>query len=146
MSDDLRKANIEVVRAYLNGINTWDFDGMRELMAPDFVFEQLFAPPGMQKRYEGRDALLDFQRRLAETVITENLHDFEFDTLASDPGVVIVTYRSDMKFVDPNQSYANDYICRFVVRSGRITHFQEYYDSCRLVLGFGGSVSRLQLG
>lgn len=142
----LRAANVAVVHAYVAGINAWDFDGMRELMAPDFVFEQMFAPPGMQKRYEGRDALLDFQRSLVDTILTENLHDLEADTLASDPSQVIATYRSDMRMADPQRSYANDYICRFTVRDGLITHFQEYFDGCRLVLSFGGSLTPPQIG
>lgn len=146
MSDELRNANMNVVRAYIDGINSWDFDGMRELMAPDFVFEQMFAPPGMQRRYEGRDALLDFQRSLVDMIITENLHDLELDTLASDPDVVIGTYLSDMRLADPSMSYTNEYICRFTVRNGAITQFREYFDGCRLVLSFGGTVTTPQIG
>ncbi|GAA3515868.1 nuclear transport factor 2 family protein [Dietzia aurantiaca] len=146
MSDQLRETNQQIVRGYIDGINAWDFDGMREIMAPDFVFEQMFAPPGMQKRYEGRDTLLEFQQSLTSLIITENLHDLELDTLASDPGVVIATYRSDMELSDPDKSYTNDYICRFVVRDGLITHFQEYFDGCRLVTSFGGTVTEPQIG
>lgn len=142
----LRAANIALVRAYIDGINAWDFDGMRALMAPDFVFEQMFAPPGMRKRYEGRDALLDFQRSLVGTIRTENLHDVAADTLASDPGVVIATYRSDMKLADPRQTYRNEYICRFTVRDGLITHFREYFDGCVLVESFGGTITPPVIG
>lgn len=146
MSEDQRQANLQIVRRYIDGINAWDFDSMREVMSPDFVFEQMFAPPGMQKRYEGRDSLLEFQRSLTGLIVTENLHDLEVDTLSSDPGVVIATYRSDMKLTDPSKSYTNDYICRFTVRDGKITHFQEYYDGCRLVTSFGGTVTEPQIG
>lgn len=141
MTDELRQANMQVVRQYLEGINNWDFEAMRELMAEDgFVFEQAFVPDGMQSRYEGRDSLLDFQRSLVDTIITEGLYDVELDSLQSDPGEILATYKSEMKMADPSFQYSNDYICRFTVRDGRITRFVEYFDSVRLVRGFGGTV------
>jgi uncharacterized protein len=147
MSNDLRQANVDVVRQYLEGINRWDFDAMRELMAEDdFVFEQAFVPEGMQSRYEGRDSLLDFQRSLVDTIITEGLYDFTLEPLHSDPGEILATYKSDMQMADPSFKYSNDYICRFSVRDGRITRFVEYFDSVRLVRGFGGTVRTPKIG
>ncbi|KHF43089.1 nuclear transport factor 2 family protein [Saccharomonospora viridis] len=140
MSVELREANKQLVRDYIEGINRWDFDAMREMLADDFVFEQPFAAPGMQKRYEGPDALLNFQRRVSKMIITENLHDVWLDTLYSDPGEVIATYKSDMEMADKSLRYANDYICRFTVRDGKLTRFLEYYDTGRLITGFGGTI------
>lgn len=140
MSAELREANKELVRKYIDGINAWDFDGMAEMLADDFVFEQPFAAPGMQKRYEGPKALLDFQRSVSNMIVTENLHDLWLDTLHSDPGEVLATYKSDMEMVDDSLRYANDYICRFSVRDGKITRFFEYYDTGRLITGFGGTI------
>ena len=138
--DDLRDANTKLVRAYIDAINAWDFDAMRGMLAEDFVFEQMFAPPGMDSRFEGRESLLEFQKSFVDTIKTENLHDVQLETLYSDPGEIVATYRSDMEFSDPGMEYRNKYICRFTVREGCITAFKEYYDPVPLILTFGGTV------
>jgi uncharacterized protein len=140
VNETIRESNKDLVRRYIDGINQWDFDGMRAMLADDFVFEHPFAAPGMQKRYEGPEALIEFQRSFADWVVTENLHDLWLDTLYSDPGEVLATYRSDMEMVDASMTYANEYICRFSVRDGQITRFFEYYDTGRLITGLGGSI------
>ena len=126
----LRQTNLRLVRDYIAGINAWDFDGMRDLLAEDVVFEIRFPAPGMRSRIEGRDALLDFR----------------LDTLHSDPGEVLAEYRSDMRMADPSLRYTNDYLSRFTVRHGRITRFVEAFDSVRLVQGFGGRVEAPVIG
>jgi len=138
--DELRDANMNLVRKYIDGINAWDFDGMREMLAEDFVFEQMFAPPGMQSRFEGRESLLVFQKSFVDAIKSENLHDVHLETLHSHPGEVLATYRSDMQFADPGIQYRNTYICRLTVRDGRITRFQEYYNPVPLIESFGGKV------
>jgi ketosteroid isomerase-like protein len=45
-----------------------------------------------------------------------------------------------MEFSDPAMEYRNRYICRFTVRDGRITRFQEYFDPVPLIVTFGGTV------
>jgi ketosteroid isomerase-like protein len=141
MSDEeLREANMRLVREYIDGINAWDFDGMRAMLAEDFVFEQMYSPPGMRRLFEGRDVLLEFQKTFVDTIKTENLHDLHLETLHSDPGEILATYRSDMEFADPSIEYRNEYICRFSVRDGRITRFQEYFDPVPLITAFGGTV------
>jgi uncharacterized protein len=138
--DAVRQANMDLVRRYIDGINAWDFDGMREMLAEDFVFEQMYSPPGMRRLFEGREELLEFQKTFVDTIKTENLHDVWLETLHSDPGEVLAIYRSDMEFADPNMEYRNEYICRFSVRDGKITKFQEYFNPVPLIVSFGGNV------
>jgi uncharacterized protein len=45
-----------------------------------------------------------------------------------------------VEFADPSIEYRNKYICRFTVRDGRITKFQEYFDPVPLIMSFGGKV------
>lgn len=140
MSEELRQANLGVVREYVEALNGWDFGRMEAVMAEDFVLEFLFPAPGLQPRIEGREAMFGFQRRFAEIIESENLHDLELDTLHTDPGEVIASFKSDFAFVDRSRSYSNDYLCRFTVRDGRIVRFQENFDNVRLVESFGGTV------
>lgn len=141
MSDaELRADNQRVVRDYLEAINRWDFDRMREIVHEDLKFTQMFAPKGLQKHFHSREELIGLQESLTSQIITENLHEIVTDTFASDPNRVIVTYRSEMQMADPEMSYGNEYVSFFTVEDGLITTFVEYFDSVRLVEGFGGTV------
>jgi ketosteroid isomerase-like protein len=141
MSDDeLRRTNMAIVQEYLDAINIWDFDKKRELLAEDAVFEMPFTAPGFDTRLEGRDNILDFVRTVPSIIDAENLHDFELDTLHSDPGEVVATYKSDMVIKPTNLPYKNRYITRWTVRDGKIKYFAEYYDPIPLVVALGGNV------
>ncbi len=137
---ELRATNERIVREYLEAINRWDFDHMRTIVHEDLKFTQMFAPEGLQKHFHSREELIGLQSSLTAQIITENLHDIVTDTFASDPNRVIVTYRSEMQMADPSLSYGNEYVSFFTVADGLITTFVEYFDSVRLVEGFGGKV------
>jgi ketosteroid isomerase-like protein len=142
MSDDtLRQQTVDIVRRYIAAINAWDFDTKRTLLAPDVVFEMPFAPEGFQRRFESADVYLAFARQAMEIVGDENLHDVHVETLASDPGEAVCFYKGDMTIQASGAPYKNQYISRFTVRHGKITHFAEYYDPIPLIVALGGSVS-----
>jgi uncharacterized protein len=138
--DDLRHRNMTVVQEYLDAINVWDFGRKQELLAEDAVFEMPFAPPGFERRLEGRDNILEFVMTIPSIIDAENLHDIELDTLHSDPGEVIGSYKSDMVIKPTNLPYKNRYITRWIVRDNKIKYFAEYYDPILLVIALGGNV------
>jgi ketosteroid isomerase-like protein len=141
----LREGNVDLVRRYIDAINGWDFDAKRQMLDPDMVFEMPYAPPGFDNRIEGAENYLAFAKAAMDVVGDENLHDLQLETFASDPGEVIVFYKSDMVFKTTGAEYRNDYIGRFTVRDGRITRFAEYYDPIRLVVALGGTVEAATL-
>jgi hypothetical protein len=138
--EQLRERNIGIVSDFMEALNAWDFPGMEKLMAEDFTIEFLFPAPGLPKRIEGREKVLEFQRPFAEKTHSENMHEIVYDTRHSDPNVVLVTCKGDFDFKEAGLSYKNDYICFFEVKDGQLLLFQENFDSVRLVEGFGGSV------
>jgi uncharacterized protein len=137
---ELRKANLAVVRRYIDAINAWDFDTKRALLAEDAVFEMPFAPEGFQRRFVGRDDIIAFVQTIPAIIDAENLHDVRLETYNSDPGEIIAEYRSDMVIKPHGAEYRNEYVSRFTVRDGRIERFAEYFDPIRLVLALGGTV------
>jgi ketosteroid isomerase-like protein len=147
MSDEsaLRRRNMEIVREYLDAINAWDFDKKRRLLAEDAHFEMAFAPEPFPREYRGREEILAFVETIPALIDSENLHDFDIDTLASDPGEVICTYRSDTEIKPERRPYRNRYITRWTVRDGKIAYFGEYYDPIPLVVALGGSVEHGRL-
>lgn len=140
----LRKVNLDIARRYLDAINAWDFEVKQQLLAPDVVFEMRYAPEGFPRRIVGVEDLMEFLAPLPELIVTEGLYDIRLETLHSDPGEVIAFYKSEMEMVEPVE-YRNEYVTRFTIRDGRITHFCEYFDPIPLVVAFGGTVQPPQL-
>lgn len=145
MSDDRRSKNLDLVQAYTDALNKWDIDTMRDLSTEDVVFELPFRPPTFERETVGRDAYMEVLAQARDHMIdgSENLHDMQMDTLASDPDVVIATYKSDMKLRSGVQ-YTNEYISRFVCRDGKIARFVEYYDSIILFRALGGTLQEAE--
>ncbi|QSE77709.1 nuclear transport factor 2 family protein [Rhodococcus koreensis] len=137
--EELRVSNIDIARRYLEAINTWDFNVKRELLAEDIVFEMRYAPPGFNRRMEGIEEVMAFLETIPSIIETEGLYDFRLETYHSDPGEVIAEYKSDMKMVIPVE-LKNEYVTRFTIRDGKITHFCEFYDPIPLVIALGGRV------
>ncbi|MEO9330649.1 nuclear transport factor 2 family protein [Gordonia aurantiaca] len=142
MSDEIRRKNIELVRAYTDALNTWDIDKMAELSTDDVVFELPFRPPAFERETVGKAAYMEVLAQARDHMIdgSENLHDLELDTLAGNPNIVVATYKSAMK-LRSGVDYHNEYISRFTVRDGKIARFTEYYDSIILFRALGGALT-----
>lgn len=142
MSEDLRRDNINLVRAYTDALNGWDIEKMATLSTDDVVFELPFRPPAFGRETVGKDAYMEVLAQARDHMIdgSENLHDLELDTLASDPNTVIATYKSDMK-LRSGVEYKNEYISRFRLRDGKVARFTEYYDSIILFRALGGTLT-----
>ena len=137
MSDDkLREESLRLVREHIDAINAWDLPKMRTLFSEDAVMEMPYAPEGFDRCIRGRGTIMAFVEKCAAMIPAENLHDLRLDTLHSDPGEVVGTYRSDMRI--NSNPYRNEYIARWTVRNGGITCFSEYFDPVRLVVALGG--------
>ena len=135
------ESNIAAVRAFVDAINAWDFDGMRDALDPDdFVFRIPFRPEGFPAEIRGRDVYVSFAEDWSKQLEgSENLHDLVLDTLAGDPDQVVAFYKSDMR-MKTGEPYRNTYVGHFRLRDGRITQFDEYVDSIPLLLAAGGKV------
>lgn len=140
MSDDLRDANIALVRRYWDAMNAWDFDAMAEMLSDDAVFEVPFLLPGWKRRHAGREKVM--KAFIGDTSLIEgslNVRILKADTLASDPNEVFITYASDTKFKN-GAKYANEYVGLYKIRDGKICWLAEYFDPIRIVLSLGGTV------
>jgi uncharacterized protein len=138
--EELRQRNMAIVQQYINAINAWDFDKMRELLADEALFEMPYAPPGFDRSLRGKESILAFVETVPSIIDAENLHDVEMRTFYDDPGEIVCTYKSEMEIKPKMTPYENDYITRWTVRDGKITYFAEYYDPIRLVEALGGTV------
>lgn len=144
VDDTLRASNIQLVRDYIEAINTWDLEAMTRLTTEDVHFEVPFHPPGFKRLTEGRDVYIEVLKQASEVMIdgSENLHDIKIDCFASDVNDLIATYKSNMK-LRSGTLYRNEYVSRFKIRDGRVSHFIEYFDSILLYQALGGTVGSL---
>lgn len=136
------KENIELVRGFLAAIDEWDFDGMRERLHPDdFVYRIPYSPDWIPSELVGREAYIGFASEWSNAIDgTENLHDLELDTLASDSDTVIATYKNEMLIRESGYQYKNDLICIFKIRDGLIVSFDERLDAIPLTIAAGGAI------
>ncbi len=141
MSDDIRASNINAVQSFLDSLNRWDLDAIRAITTEDVVMEVPFAPEGFGRKTEGQERYLELLDQARTVMIdgSENLHDFSFDTLGSNPDEVIAQYKGKM-LLRSGKPYSNEYVSRFSLRNGKIARFVEYLDSLKLFVALGGSL------
>ena len=111
-------------------------DELIELFAPDAVMELPFAPGRMERRYEGRDAILAFQRFARDAFVTFRMYtDAIHET--SDPRVVIAEHHSEGVVAANGRPYNNRYCTIFTFDDdGKVTSWREYYDAGEVVRAF----------
>jgi ketosteroid isomerase-like protein len=128
--------NRERVAAILSLADAMRVDELIEYFASDAVMELPFAPGRMQKGYEGKDAILGFQRFARDSfsqfaMYVDAIHE------TSDPHVVIAEHRSDGTVAANGRPYQNRYITVFTFDDeGRVTNWREYYDAGVVVHAF----------
>ncbi|AGP61328.1 hypothetical protein M271_49835 [Streptomyces rapamycinicus NRRL 5491] len=133
-------AGAEVLRRFIDAINTWDFDTIRDILDPGCVFEMPFAPGGFPRRIEGRAATVEFLSRMPDFIEPENLHDVTIHTFTDDPAELLAQYRSATRLRTTGAEYGNSYLVRARVRDRRLQRFAEFYDPVPLVVAMGGTV------
>ncbi|MBP8531761.1 nuclear transport factor 2 family protein [Streptomyces sp. MK37H] len=135
-----RAAGAEVLRRFIDAINAWDFDAIRDILDPGCVFEMPFAPRDFPRRIEGRAATVEFLSRMPDFIEPENLHDVTIHAFTDDPAELLAQYRSATRLRTTGAEYSNSYVVRARVRDCRLQRFAEYFDPVPLVVAMGGTV------
>lgn len=107
-----------------------------EYFADDAVMELPFAPGRMQKRYDGKDAILAFQLdardRFSSFAMTlDAIHE------TADPNVLIAEHHSEGVVATNGRPYQNRYVTVFEFDDrGLVITWREYYDAGAVVRAF----------
>ncbi len=113
-------------------------DELIEYFAPDAVMELPFAPGRMEKRYDGKAAILGFQQFARDSfssfaMTVDAIHE------TADPHIVVAEHRSDGVVAANGRPYQNRYVTFFVFDdAGLVTNWREYYDAGVVVQAFRG--------
>lgn len=99
-----------------------------ELLADDAVVETPFAPPGM-RRYEGREAWLEYYRAAGAGLLVRFEEFREITTYQTDdPETIVVEYELTGTVTATGVRSSVTCIAVLRVRDGRIAHWREYQD------------------
>jgi ketosteroid isomerase-like protein len=97
-----------------------------ELLAEDVVVETPFSPPGM-RRFEGRDAWLEFYRSRPLPIRFEEFRELSIRE-TDDPEVLVVEYELVGTVTTTGVAASATFIAVLRVGDGRIEHWREYQD------------------
>jgi uncharacterized protein len=128
--------NVERVRAILELADQMRVDDLITFFADDAVMELPFAPGRMEKRYEGKDAILGFQLFARDSfssfaMTIDAIHE------TGDPSVVVAEHRSDGIVAENGRPYRNRYVTVFTFDDdGLVVGWREYYDAGVVVKAF----------
>ncbi|WP_214416478.1 nuclear transport factor 2 family protein [Sphaerisporangium fuscum] len=105
-----------------------DADGFADLFAADGVVELPFAPPGMPRRIEGRDAIRAFSSHAFSPRV--RIDDLSASAVyeTTDPEVVIVEVESRGTVTATGRPFQGTSVQVFRVRDGEIVLFRDYWN------------------
>ncbi|GAA3385920.1 nuclear transport factor 2 family protein [Streptomyces racemochromogenes] len=106
-----------------------DIDGWVGLWAEGGVMEFPFAPPGLPRRLDGREAIAGYMRPYPERI---DLHDFPEADLrihgTTDPRTVVAEMRGVGRWVEDGRPFDMTYIAVVTVEDGRFTSYRDYWN------------------
>jgi ketosteroid isomerase-like protein len=125
----------EVVRR----LGEFDFDGVRELLSPNFVQEYPYRPtPDSPDRIDGPEPFLAFCRAGMSAFAP---YAFRIQAIyeTTQPHVAIAEYSSHTKLLESGTPYSNRYVGIFVFDAdGLLTLWREYLNPQTIAEAFGG--------
>jgi uncharacterized protein len=104
-----------------------DAETFFEMVAPDGVVEFVFAPPGMSRRLEGKEALAKHLSRVGGRINFDRMSEPVIHE-TSDPEVLIIEFEGFGRGVATGEPYEQRYISVIRTRGGHIVHIKEYWD------------------
>ena len=104
-----------------------DAGDLMAMCAPGVVFEFPFAPPGMPKRVEGRDALADYLTGLGEMLTLDRMTVPVVYPVRED-GVFVLEFGSEATSRINGRTLKPRYIAVVRVEGGKIVLYRDYWD------------------
>lgn len=114
----------------------YDMNGQADLYAVDGVLEWPFAPPGLPRRVEGREAIRRLLATLGERAGAAGRQSREYDSVVihetTDPDTIVVEL--DVRGESASgKLFRLSYIQVLTVRDGQIASFRDYWNPLELM-------------
>lgn len=106
-----------------------DAEAIADQFAPEGVFEAPFAPPGLPRRVEGRDAIRALYRQAGIAAVRPR---FEFRSVVvhetADPEVIVTEFDVHARHPKTGESYQFANLQVMTVRDGKILLLRDYWN------------------
>ncbi|MER6831742.1 nuclear transport factor 2 family protein [Streptosporangium sp. NPDC000563] len=110
--------------------------GFGNELAENAVVEIPFAPPGMARRHEGKEAFLLFsgpeQAAFADRFALDEIRDVVVHETA-DPEVIVVEYELAGRVLATGRQASSPFIGVLRVRDGKIVNWREYQNTLNMI-------------
>jgi ketosteroid isomerase-like protein len=141
VTGEMRAArNLETATRLLELMAAMDTDGLLAHYAADIVLELPYAPGGMPRRYDGKDAAAEFMRFAHDSFSSYTSDVDAIHPVAGDPDTVIAEVRGHGVAASTGRPYEQTYV--IVLRfggDGKLRLWREYYDPGVVISAFGGT-------
>jgi ketosteroid isomerase-like protein len=128
------KVNTDIVQSGYEKFGSGDIEGLLELFTDDILWQvpEVENAPFTGKR-QGRDATAEFFRTLSENETFTRFEPLEF--IAQNDKVVVLGELAATVTLT-GRSYETPWVHIFTVRDGKISEFQEFFDTAEATRAF----------
>lgn len=126
MADDIGSFST-MLRAALGSRLAADADSFIDMVAADVVMEFPFAPPGMVRRLDGRDAIAQHLEGLSGLIAFDGMGEAVVHR-STDPDLFVLEFEGFGTGVETGEPYAQTYISVIRLRAGRIVAYRDYWN------------------
>jgi len=129
MPVDRSREDEALIHSLLRCQSACDWDGVRQVLAEDAVFEM----PFINEKFSGRETIIARWRPSLERMEGARFYDVTLRPLA-DAGWYIAEFRNTCTVATTGLIYDQDYIAMFQIRDSMIVLFREFFDTLRLAV------------
>jgi uncharacterized protein len=145
MTASTTDAGTTLVRTYIDAVSALDVDGIVATLHADVVMHIPYAPEGIPKVVEGRDAVREWFTAVPNLMAPLNYTGHDIVALTRE-GEYVARYSGSTTVLPTGIPYGTDYVALFTVQDGLLISTTEYFDAVALVKGLGWTVTPPEQG
>jgi ketosteroid isomerase-like protein len=130
---ELAEKNRQLAERFFVILETYAFEELLEIFAPDGVKRMPYAPPGVGDTVTGAQAIYeqfsDMPRLFTAAKFPRRIY------VTEDPNLVFVTCTGDLELTAGGK-YENEYVFIFKLADGKITELSEFYNPILMARAF----------
>ena len=115
-----------------------------DMFAADGVLEYPYAPPGLNTRITGRDAIIANFQRIRTLLRIDTVADVS-ELEMRDPDVIVLEFSGRGQGVRTKETYDQHYISVIRIHNGSIVYYKDYWNPISLLRAINGSETTKQL-
>lgn len=136
-NEERRTHTLKIVADYQKFLSEQNWEKWIGLWSDDGILEFPFAPPGRQRRYVGKQAILAYMSATPGKIAIDSLDHIRLFP-AQDPNIAVAELTIRGHAVPTGLPYNQSYVLFFEVKSGLLHHYREYWNPVVSMDALGG--------